>query len=71
MNKKISSWIYQFSFFEHMGLVTFGTIITNYYLNKPLISIGFYLGCCGVFLTLSILKLYLNYTKFSQKQRKS
>ena len=69
MNKKINSWISQFSFFEFIGLLTFGVIISNYFLDKPLINIGVFLGYCLIGLFLSILKFYFNYKRFSKEQR--
>lgn len=65
--KKLSAWISKFSFFEYIGLLTFGTIISNYFLDKPLINIGIFFGYCLVGSVLSISKLYLNYKKFMGK----
>jgi uncharacterized membrane protein YcaP (DUF421 family) len=61
MNTKINSWIYQFSFFEFIGLITFGVIISNYFLDKPLINIGVFFVCCLIGLGGSLLKFYMNY----------
>ena len=68
MNKKFNSWISQFSFFEFIGFLTFGVIISNYFLDKPLINTGVFSGYCLIGLFLSILKFYLNYKKFSKEQ---
>jgi len=68
MNIKISSWIYEFSFFEFIGLISFGVIISNYFLDKPLINFGVFLGYCLIGLFLSILKFYMNYKKFRCEQ---
>ena len=67
--KKLSAWISKFSFFEYIGLLTFGTIISNYFLDKPLINIGIFFGYCLVGSVLSISKLYLNYKKFRPQKR--
>lgn len=69
MGQKISAWISQFSFFEYIGILTFGTVIANYYLNKPLINIGVFFVYCLIGSTLSMFKLYLNYKKFMVNQR--
>ena len=65
--KKLSAWISKFSFFEYIGLLTFGTIISNCFLDKPLINIEIFFGYCLVGSVLSISKLYLNYKKFMAK----
>ena len=69
MNTKISSWFYQFSFFEFIGLLSFGTIISNYFLDKTLINIGVFLTYCLIGFCLSIIKFYLNYKKFTYEER--
>ena len=67
MNKKISYRISEFSFFEYIGILTCGTVLANYFLDKPLINIGIFFGYCLVGSVLSISKLYLNYKKFMGK----
>lgn len=57
----MNSWIYHFSFFEFIGLITFGVIISNYFLDKPLINIGVFFVCCLIGLGGSLLKFYMNY----------
>jgi len=63
--KNLSIWISKFSFFEYIGLLTFGTIISNYFLDKPLINISAFFIYCAIGLVLSTLKLYLNFKKFT------
>ena len=67
--KKLNDWINKFSFFEYIGLLTFGTIISNYFLNKPLINIGIFFGYCLLGSILSMSKLYLNYKKIMMISR--
>lgn len=69
MNKKISYRISEFSFFEYMGILTCGTVLANYFLDKPLINIGVFSIYCLIGLSLSILKFYINYKKFRQEKR--
>lgn len=65
--KKLSTWISTFSFFEFTGAVTFGIIISNYFLDKPLINIRIFFACCLIGSILSMFKLCLNYKKFMGK----
>lgn len=60
MQKKISSQISDFSFFEYIGVLTFGTVIANYFLDKPLINLGVFFIYCLIGLFFFILKLYIN-----------
>ena len=69
MNKKISYRISEFSFFEYIGILTCGTVLSNYFLDKPLINIGVFSIYCLIGLSLSILKFYINYKKFRQEKR--
>ena len=64
VQKKISSHISEFSFFEYIGVLTFGTVIANYYLNKPLMNIGVFFVYCLIGLCFFILKFYINYKKY-------
>lgn len=69
MKKLFNSQISQFSFFEYIGLLTFGTVLANYFLDKPLINIGVFSVYCSIGLFLSILKVYMNYKKFRPHTR--
>ena len=69
MNKKISYRISQFSFFEYIGVLTCGTVLGNYFLDKPLINIWVFSTYCLIGLSLSTLKFYINYKKFRQEKR--
>ena len=69
MNKKISYRISEFSFFEYIGILTCGTVLANYFLDKPLIKIGVFSVYCSIGLFLSILKVYMSYKKFRQEKR--
>ena len=69
MNKKISYQISEFSFFRYIGALTCGTVLANYYLNKPLINIGVFSVYCLIGLFLSVLKFYMNYKKFRHEER--
>lgn len=40
MQKLFNSQISQFSFFEFIGVLTCGTVLSNYFLDKPLINIS-------------------------------
>ena len=64
MQKKISSQISEFSFFEYIGLLTSGTILSNYCLDKPLIKIGVFFVYCLIGFLLLILKFYINYKNY-------
>ena len=59
MQKLFNSQISQFSFFEFIGVLTCGTVLSNYFLDKPLINIGIFFGYCLVGSVLSISKLLL------------
>ncbi len=61
MQKQISSRISEFSFFEYIGVLTCGTVIANYYLNKPLINIVAFSIYCLIGLFFLTLKFYINY----------
>lgn len=69
MNIKISSWIEGFSFFKFIGLITFGVIISNYFLDKPLINIRRFLTYCliGLF---SLLYSFILITRSSEQSNK-
>lgn len=67
MQKQFSSQISEFSFFEFTGAVTFWIIISNYFLDKPLINIRIFFACCLIGSILSMFKLCLNYKKFMGK----
>lgn len=69
MKKLFNSQISQFSFFEYIGLLTFGTVLANYFLDKPLINIGVFSVYCLIGLFLSIIKFYMNYKKFRHQKR--
>ena len=69
MQKLFNSQISQFSFFEFIGVLTCGTVLSNYFLDKPLINIGVFSIYCLIGLSLSILKFYINYKKFRQEKR--
>ena len=69
MKKLFNSQISQFSFFEYIGLLTFGTVLANYFLDKPLINIGVFSIYCLIGLFLSILKFYMNYKKSRHQKR--
>lgn len=40
-------FIPQFSFFEFLGLITFATVISNYFLDRPLMNITSFIIYCG------------------------
>ena len=63
VQKKISSSISEFSFFEYIGALTCGTVILNYYLNKPLMNIGVFSIYYLFGLFFLILKFYTNYKR--------
>ncbi len=67
---KLKSWINQFSFFEYIGLLTFVTIISNYFLDQPLIKIGVFFGYCVVGFMITVLKLSFNYKKFIEMTKR-
>lgn len=69
MKKLFNSQISQFSFFEYIGLLTSGTVLANYFLDKPLINIGVFSIYCLIGLFLSILKFYMNYKKSRHQKR--
>lgn len=51
----------QFSFFEFIGILTFGTIVSNYFLDRPLINITVFIMYCVFAGALSSLNFYLRY----------
>ncbi|ENX19493.1 hypothetical protein F892_03661 [Acinetobacter vivianii] len=51
----------QFSFFEFIGILTFGTIVSNYFLDRPLINITIFMIYCVFAGALSSLNFYLRY----------
>ncbi|ENX38431.1 hypothetical protein F887_03600 [Acinetobacter sp. NIPH 2100] len=51
----------QFSFFECIGILTFGTIVSNYFLDRPLINITIFMMYCVFAGALSSLNFYLRY----------
>ncbi len=69
MQKLFNSQISQFSFFEFIGVLTCGTVLSNYFLDKPLINIGIFSVYCSIGLVLLILKVYINYKKFRPHTR--
>ncbi|ENW85942.1 hypothetical protein F905_03004 [Acinetobacter sp. CIP 53.82] len=69
MQKLFNSQISPFSFFEYIGLLTCGTVLANYFLDKPLINIGVFSIYCLIGFFLSILKFYINYKKFKPQKR--
>ena len=69
MQKLFNSQISQFSFFEFIGVLTCGTVLANYFLDKPLMNIGVFTVYCSIGLFLSMLKVYINYKKFSPQKR--
>lgn len=70
MMNKLKSWINQFSFFEYIGLLTFVTIISNYFLDQPLIKISVFFGYCVVGFMITVLKLSFNYKKFIEMTKR-
>jgi len=69
MRKILNSKIKDFSFFEFIGVITFAVVISNYFLNKPLITFGVFIGYCLIGLFISILKFYLKYKQFLCEQK--
>ena len=69
MQKLFNSQISQFSFFEFIGVLTCGTVLANYFLDKPLMDIGVFSIYCSIGLLFLILKIYMNYKKFSPQKR--
>lgn len=51
----------QFSLFEFIGILTFGTIVSNYFLDRPLINITIFMIYCVFAGALSSLNFYLRY----------
>ncbi|ENU93318.1 hypothetical protein F971_01366 [Acinetobacter vivianii] len=51
----------QFSLFESIGILTFGTIVSNYFLDRPLINITIFMIYCVFAGALSSLNFYLRY----------
>ena len=50
-------------------MLTCGTVLANYFLDKPLINIGVFSIYCLIGLSLSILRFYINYQKFRHGKR--
>ena len=69
MQKLFNSQITQFSFFEFIGVLTCGTFLCNYFLDKPLVDMGVFFVYCLIGLFLSILKFYIKYQKFRHENR--
>lgn len=51
----------QFSLFESIGILTFGTIVSNYFLDRPLINITIFMIYYVFAGALSSLNFYLRY----------
>lgn len=51
----------QFSLFGSIGILTFGTIVSNYFLDRPLINITIFMIYCIFAGVLSSLNFYLRY----------
>lgn len=49
------------SFFEFLGMLTFATIFSNYFLDRPLINITIFMIYCVFAGALSSLNFYLRY----------
>lgn len=53
----------QFSFFEFLGILTFATIFSNYFLDRPLINMTVFMLYCIFSAGLSSLNFYRRYKR--------
>lgn len=54
----------QFSFFEFFGVITFGTVISNYFLDRPLMNMTAFIIYCGFSAFIAGLNFFIRYKTF-------
>jgi hypothetical protein len=65
MKAQLLHWLDQFGFFEFIGYITCGLMLSNYYLGQPFLGIGTFISYLLIGLSLLMMKYILRYRKFA------
>ena len=60
-------FIPQFSFFEFLGVIMFGTVISNYFLDRPLMNMTSFIIYCGFSGVIAGLNFFSRYSSWLKK----